>query len=164
MIDLSAKADFKVLGPRYGKDTKAVASAIASLDHATIASVMDGKAVTVGEFTITDADIVVERTPRAGTVVASEGSLSVALDCAVDRTLHIEGLARELVNRLQGMRRDLDLDVTDHIVVSYTTDNDDVVDAFMNHAALIGGEVLAEAIDRSDQIDSSVDVDLGMRP
>ncbi len=162
LIDLSAKADFKVLGPRYGKETKAVATAIASLDHATIASVMDGKAATVGQFTITDADIVVERTPRDGTVVASEGSLSVALDCAVDRTLRIEGLARELVNRIQGMRRDLDLDVTDHIVVAYTTDSTDVAEAFTTHSALIGGEVLADVIDRSVTIDSEgVVLDLG---
>lgn len=165
LIDLSAKADFKVLGPRYGKETKAVAGAVASLDHATIAAILEGNGVEVGGFTITSDDIVVDRTPREGTVVASEGSISVALDCSLDRPLLLEGLARELVNRIQGVRRDLELNVADRITVVYETDDKDVADAFTHHSPLIAGEVLADHItpaDSADEFDAgSVEFDLG---
>ncbi|MDA2978289.1 MAG: isoleucine--tRNA ligase [Actinomycetota bacterium] len=160
LIDLSAKANFKILGPKYGKEMKAVALAIASVDHATIERLMDGESVTTHGYEISAGDILVERTPRAGTVVASEGSLSVALDCAIDQELRIEGIARELVNRIQGLRRDLGLNVTDHITVEYSTQDAAVVAAFDKHAHLIAGEVLGDEVSQIDHIDSPA-VDLG---
>jgi isoleucyl-tRNA synthetase len=154
LVDLSAKANFKTLGPRYGKETKTVASAIAQIGHSEIASILDGHDAAVDGFTIAAADIVVERTPRQGTVVASEGSVSVALNCALTGDLVVEGLARELVNRIQGVRRDLDLDVTDRISVNYATQDDEVARAFETHRDLIGGEVLADDINRVEALDS----------
>ncbi len=160
LIDLSAKANFKTLGPRYGKEMKAVASAIASLDHATIVRILDGESVAIHGYEINTGDIVVERSPRAGTVVASEGSLSVALECAVDQDLRIEGIARELVNRIQGMRREMGLDVTDHITVLFSTDDAAVTEAFDRHTDLIAGEVLGDEMSQVDLVDSPT-VDLG---
>ena len=160
LIDLSAKANFKILGPKYGKEMKAVAAAIASVDHETIEKLLDGEGVTIHGYEISTGDIVVERTPRAGTVVASEGSLSVALECSIDQDLRIEGLARELVNRIQSLRRDLGLNVTDHITVAYSTQDASVVAAFDTHARLIAGEVLGDEMSRVDLVDSP-DIDLG---
>jgi len=160
LVDLSAKADFKALGPRYGKETKSVAAAIATLDHSQIASIMDGGVVTIDAYELTVADIVVERTPRTGTVVASEGSLSVALDCALTSELLSEGLARELINRIQGARRELDLEVTDRVSVTYATEDGSVVDAFTTHRELVAGEVLAESVTRVEAFDAE-EIDLG---
>lgn len=160
LVDLSAKANFKILGPRYGKDMKAVASAIASLEHGTIEELLDGGAVTTGGYEISSGDIIVERSPREGTVVASEGSMSVALDCAVSPDLRIEGIARELVNRIQGMRRELGLDVTDHIAVVFSTDDGAVTEAFALHGSWIAGEVLGDDVSQVDRLDSPR-IDLG---
>jgi isoleucyl-tRNA synthetase len=160
LVDLSAKADFKVLGPRYGSDTKTVAGVIASLDHRAIASIMEGATATVDGFEIAAGDIVVERTPRAGTVVASEGSVSVALDCALSDDLIVEGVARELVNRIQGMRRDLGLEVTDRVTVTYATESEVVASAFDIHADLIASEVLSTNTVRAEDLNAEL-IDLG---
>jgi isoleucyl-tRNA synthetase len=98
LVDLSAKANFKVLGPRFGAETKSVATQVTAMSHDQISSLIDGASVQAGDYLITARDIVVSRNPRDGTVVASEGSLSVALDCALTDDLRVEGIARELVS------------------------------------------------------------------
>jgi isoleucyl-tRNA synthetase len=143
LVDLSARADFKVLGPRLGKDMKTVASGITNLDHPTIASLLDGGSVDVQGVTVTAEDIVVIREPRPGTVVATDHAISVALDTTIDEELRIEGIARELINRIQNARRQMDLDVSDRIVVRWSSDDASVRDGFAHHTELIAGEVLA---------------------
>jgi isoleucyl-tRNA synthetase len=146
LIDLSARADFKVLGPRLGRNMKSVASGIADLDHATIASLVDGGSIDVDGFPVTADDIVIIREPRPGTVVATDHDISVALDTTIDEALRIEGVARELINRIQNTRRQLDLDVSDRITVRWTSDDTAIAAAFRDHAGLIAGEVLATDI------------------
>ncbi|RLE13826.1 MAG: isoleucine--tRNA ligase [Actinobacteria bacterium] len=146
LVDLGAKANFKVLGPRLGRDMKTVAAIITNFDHDTIVTLLDGGTVSVNGFTFTEADIVVSRSPRSGSVVAAEGSISVALDSTMTDSLRTEGVARELVNRIQSMRRQLDLDVTDRIGVVWSSDHPVVISAFEQHADMIAGEVLADSI------------------
>ena len=146
LVDLSAKADFKQLGPRLGPRTKTVAAAIAELDHETIAAVLDGASTEVAGETIGATDLVVQRTPRPGTVVATEGGLSVALDTTIDDDLRIEGAGRELINRLQGLRREAGLAVTDRIEVRWHSADPTVSAAFATHAELIASEVLAMTV------------------
>jgi isoleucyl-tRNA synthetase len=153
LVDLSAKADFKVLGPRLGKDMKTVASGIADLEHATIAGLLDGASVDVCGFPVTVDDIIVVREPREGTVVASGLHISVALDTAIDENLRIEGIARELVNRIQSARRQLGLDVSDRITVHWASPDSVIAAAFRNHADLIAQEVLATGIAEADLAD-----------
>ena len=81
--------------------------------------------------------------------MATEGSLSVALDTTLDESLLTEGIAREIINRVQAARRDADLDVTDRITVRWSSEDDAVIAAFDAHADLIGGEVLAASIERA---------------
>ncbi|MEN8239647.1 MAG: isoleucine--tRNA ligase, partial [Actinomycetota bacterium] len=150
LVDLSAKADFKVLGPRLGKDMKTVAAGIAGLDHATIAALLDGGSVDVSGFSVTADDIVVSREPREGTVVASDRNISVALDTTIDDSLAVEGMARELINRIQNARRHLDLDVSDRIALAWMSDDTAVTAAFDRHADLIAGEVLATDLSEAD--------------
>lgn len=160
LVDLEAKANFKVLGPRYGRDMKTVASKIANLDHDAIVGILDGGTISVDGFTFSEDDIVVSRRPRSGTVVASEGSISVALDSTITRDLRIEGLARELINRVQGMRRRLDLEVTDRIDVVWASDDADVSSVFEQHADMIAREVLADSITHNVDTDGD-EYDLG---
>ncbi len=149
LIDLHAKANFKELGPRFGKEMKSVAAVIASLDHDTVSRILDGGTHEVDGITLGSADIVVTRSPRDGTVVATEGSISVALDTRLSDDLRIEGIARELINRIQGVRRSLDLEVTDRINLTWASNDAPVISAFDTHGEMIAAEVLATTTTQS---------------
>jgi isoleucyl-tRNA synthetase len=159
LVELSAKADFKRLGPRLGPRTKEIASAVAELDHETIASLIDGGTTDVGGEEISLDDIVVGRTPHEGTVVASSGGVTVALETEVTNELLIEGVARELVNRLQGLRRGLGLEVTDRITVAWSTESETVKAAFAAHGAMIATEVLATTVEEGPVVGDPNDID-----
>ncbi len=159
LVDLTAKANFKSLGPRYGSTTKAVAATIESLTHEELTTILDGATISRDGFTIEADDVIVERVPREGTVVATQGSLSVALDCTIDEALATEGIARELVNRIQGLRRDMDLDVVDRITIAYRTHSSAVQNAVSTFDSLIRAEILADAITESDQ-ETGTEVDV----
>ncbi|MBQ6726752.1 MAG: isoleucine--tRNA ligase [Bacteroidales bacterium] len=117
----SAKPNFKTLGPRYGKIMKAIAAAVTAFSQADIAKietegrynmVIEGQDV---ELLISDVEIATQDIP--GWVVANEGTLTVALDVTLTQELKNEGIARELVNRIQNIRKDSDFAVTDKINV-----------------------------------------------
>jgi isoleucyl-tRNA synthetase len=159
LVRLSAKADFGRLGPRLGAGTKEVAAAIADLDHETVTALLDGATVTVSGEVVTLDDIVVARAPHEGTVVAASGPVTVAIDIEVTDELRVEGVAREIVNRLQTMRRDLGLDVTDRIAVSWSAEDAVIGEAFGVHGALIGSEVLAISITETEVDGEITDID-----
>jgi len=159
-VDIHAKADFKVLGPRLGPSVREVASSIANLDGPTIEALLEGGSIELGGHTITSSDISVQRTPKAGKVVAADGKVSVALDVDLTEALIAEGLAREFVNRIQQVRRDLDLDVTDRIAVTWATDDGDTAAALELHAAMIASEVLAIDFTRVDELTSGTSLDI----
>ena len=163
LVDLEAKANFKSLGPRFGKDMKAVASAIADLSHEDIAAALDGDAIAIAGNEITQEDLVVTRQPRSGTIVATEGAISVALDTRLDEALVIEGTAREIVNRVQAARRALDLDVTDRISLTWSSMSTGIASAFDSYHDLIAGEVLAASVVRDDTLNADP-IDLAGEP
>jgi isoleucyl-tRNA synthetase len=158
LVDLEAKANFKMLGPRFGKDMKRVAALIASLDHSTIADLLDGSTYSSEGIVLGASDIVVSRIPRDGTVVATEGSLSVALDTEISEDLAIEGVARELVNRVQGLRRQCDLAVTDRIDVQWTSPDESVSTAFGTHRDMIATEILADTMTEATNSGETFDI------
>jgi len=162
-VDLEAKANFKSLGPRLGKNMKSVAESIAKLSHQAISDILDGGTLVIDDHTIDEGDIVVVRRPREGTVVATAGAVSVALDTTLDRALIVEGMAREIINRIQAERRALDFEVSDRIRVRWTSASDEVVAAFDAHGDLIAGEVLAVDISYADSSDGAL-IDLAGKP
>ena len=91
-------------------------------------------------------DVVIRREPREGLVVAAQGQLSVALDVTITPELAVEGLAREIVSVVQGMRRTLGLEVSDRIMLTWHTENPDLAAALTEHESLIAGEVLAKRV------------------
>lgn len=152
LVELSAKADFKRLGPRFGKETGRIAGAIAALPHGDVVRLLDDGALVVGGADLTIDDVVVTRSPREGTVVATEGPITVALDVALTPELIAEGIARELVNRIQGLRRSLGLAVTDRVRVSWNSSDETISDAFATYGSFIAGEVLATETARDESI------------
>ena len=115
------KPNFKTLGPKYGKIMKSVAAAIEKFTQEDIATIettekyvlmIDDQRV---ELLLSDVEIVTQDIP--GWLVVNEGNLTVALDVTITQALQEEGLARELVNRIQNFRKESDLDVTDRITI-----------------------------------------------
>ncbi len=162
VVSLSAKANFKTLGPRLGAATKRVAALIEQLDHGSVDALAAGGSIDLDGHRIGPDDVVVQRTPLPGRVVDSDGELSVALDTDIDEALRHEGLAREVISKIQTMRRSAGLDVADRIALMWRAD-EELAAAIRRNLALISGEVLATAIDESDQLQGEgTDVE-GMR-
>jgi isoleucyl-tRNA synthetase len=142
---LSAKPNYRRLGPRFGPRMREVATAVESLDEPTLARLLAGEAFTVAGEQIGLADMVVSRRPRPGVVVAADDRLSVALDTTVTPALAREGLAREVVKVVQGMRRAAGLEVSDRITLSWASSSPRVAQAMAEHDEWLAGEVLAVA-------------------
>lgn len=157
------KPDFKKLGPKCGKAMKSVANALQTLAQAEIRKFEEaGKYIinvdgTEIEVAVTDVEIFSEDIP--GWLVANDGNLTIALDITVTDELKQEGLARELVNRIQNMRKGSGLNITDKINISYKSDNDykTAIEAF---AGYIMQQVLAVSITQSENIDDAQNFDI----
>ena len=143
------KPDFKKLGPKFGKNMKAAAQALTSLEQSQIAQFeKDGKiALTLnGEEAVVElADVEVISEDIPGWLVANDGNITVALDITITDDLRKEGIARELVNRIQNVRKSKDFNITDRIVVKITPD-EHVNDAVAQFKDYIAKQVLAVAI------------------
>lgn len=148
------KPDFKKLGPRYGKVMKALAAAIQAMTQEEIATFerdgsftfsIDGNACTV---LTDDVEIISEDIP--GWLVANEGRLTIALDITVTDELRREGLARELVNRLQNLRKSSGLEITDHICVTLAP-AEEMEGVLETYGDYIRRQVLADAITSTER-------------
>lgn len=143
------KPNFKTLGPRYSKQMKGISAAVAAFTQSDIADLerserwsaeIDGVLI---EATMEDFDITTEDMP--GWLVATEGKLTVALDITLTESLRREGYARELVNRIQNIRKDSDFEVTDKISVRILR-NADVEGAVSDYGTYIAAQTLADKI------------------
>ncbi|MDX9853934.1 MAG: isoleucine--tRNA ligase [Tenuifilaceae bacterium] len=143
------KPNFKELGPRYGKMMKSISAAVAQMTQQDIATIeREGKyslntAEGMVDLLVTDVDIISEDIP--GWLVANEGKLTIALDVTVTDELRMEGIARELINRIQNLRKDAGFDVTDKINVTILK-HDAINSAVMAHKDYIAGQTLAKDI------------------
>ena len=149
MLVKSIKPNFKTIGPKYGKQMKAIAGLVAGFTQEDIASVesnsgwngeIDGTTI---ELDMADFEINAQDIP--GWLVASEGGITVALDITLSPELKAEGLAREVVNRIQNMRKDSGFEVTDRIAVQIQTTNI-ITEAIKQFEQYICTEVLANSI------------------
>ncbi len=150
LVELSAKANFKSLGKRLGKKMKQVAQACTGLDATTLRAVLEGGQVEVEGESLGADDLVFVRAPKPGMVVESQAGITVVLDTNIDEALLHEGLARELINRIQNLRKSADLEVTQRISVRVATPAGGPVAATLADASLrelIAGETLALALE-----------------
>jgi len=152
----AAKPNFKVLGPKLGPKIKLCAAQVAQLGTEQIASVLQGDTLTVeleegAAFEMTADDLLVTRHPREGLAVASEGQIVVALETELTPELEREGLAREFVSKVQNLRKQAGLDVSDRIQVRFRG-SEVVRDAVSEHRNFIMGEVLALRLDAVEEV------------
>ena len=125
ILTLKIKPNFKTLGKVYGKRMKEIAAAFAGLDQATISAIQRADlagadytlALPEGDVILHPEDYEISSEDMQGWAVATEGSLTVALDLVVTDELRCEGVARELVNRIQNLRKDSGFDITDRVDV-----------------------------------------------
>jgi len=143
------KPDFKKLGPKYGKIMKALAQRIGAMSQAEIAQMerdgqmafdIDGQQAVVE---VADVDIISEDIP--GWLVANEGNLTVALDITLTPELINEGIAREIVNRIQNIRKAKDFDITDRVTVVIAPD-EQITAAVNAYSDYIAHQVLATSL------------------
>ena len=149
------KPDFKKLGPRYGKIMKLLAAAIAAMSQPDIAEFeqnglftfdIDGQQATIEKG---DVEVISEDIP--GWLVANEGNLTVALDITVTDELRREGVARELVNRIQNIRKTSGFDITDKIDV-YIASNEETDQAVKEYRDYMSRQVLANTFEIVDTL------------
>ncbi|WP_010231024.1 isoleucine--tRNA ligase [Gillisia marina] len=156
------KPNFKVLGPRYGKDMKSVAGVINNFTTKEIETIeregdiaieINGKMIKLAstDVTITSQDI-------EGWLVASSGDITVALDVSISEELKKEGIARELVNRIQNLRKDTGLEVTDTIDVTLLRDGI-VEDAVQQNIKYIKNETLTANLEFVDVINVGTEIE-----
>ncbi|MCA9569227.1 MAG: class I tRNA ligase family protein, partial [Myxococcales bacterium] len=162
-VEYLVKPNYKALGKRLGKDMKACAAAVASADPAAIQAATQGDGFVVelpsGPVTLTSDDVLVEVQPREGFQASGSARAVVALHADLDDDLREEGLSRELINRIQTERKNLDLGYTDRIRVEVRGD-DALQAAATRFAEHIQHEVLAISMDVGPLAgDAPLDVD-----
>ncbi|MDR0385050.1 MAG: DUF5915 domain-containing protein, partial [Prevotellaceae bacterium] len=157
------KPNFKALGARFGKQMKEISAAIAALSQGEISSLERNGKYTLSlqsgsaELSVDDVEILLEDIP--GQLVATEGSLTVALDVTITEELRREGIARELVNRIQNIRKDMDFDVTDKISVTIEQ-NSDIQLALEDFKEYVAGQTLALSIELADSPVNAVETEI----
>ncbi|WP_375325729.1 isoleucine--tRNA ligase [Flagellimonas sp. GZD32] len=153
------KPNFKVLGPKFGKDMKAIAGAVSQLDQEDIQKIeregelllqLENKTV---NLQLTDVEI--SSQDIEGWLVASSGSLTVALDVTIDETLRKEGIARELVNRIQNIRKESGFEVTDKIDIKILKDGF-VENAISSNEDYIKTETLTAELNLEEKLEEGV--------
>ena len=156
------KPNFKTLGPRFGKDMKLVVTAIQQLNSEDIQKIeqkgaleleINGKSITLNldDVEISSQDI-------EGWLVANQGSVTVALDITVSDSLKQEGIARELVNRIQNLRKNSGFEVTDHIDICILN-NKNITNAVLNNLDYIKIETLTKKLELVNKLDDGIEID-----
>ena len=155
------KCDFKKLGPKFGKQMKAVAAAVAEMSQEAIAELekkgsypfnLDG-----AEAVIETADVEIFSEDIPGWLVANEGKLTVALEVTVTEELRREGIARELVNRIQNIRKSSGFEITDKIKITLSK-NPQTDDAVNEYNDYIRNQVLGTSLTLADNVENGTEL------
>ena len=161
LVKRSCKANFKVLGARLGKEMKLAAARIAALTAPEISAILNGKPLqlTLSDNSVAEisaADLIINREERPGLVASSENGVTIALETALNDELEAEGLARELVSKLQNLRKECGFEVTDRINILYTATGKAAA-AVEKYREYISGEVLGASL-QSGPGDTELDI------
>ena len=154
IMTLRIKPNFKVLGKTYGARMKEIAAAFGTLDQPVISAIQKaetaGESYTLalpgGDVVLNPGDYAISSEDVEGWQVASEGSLTVALDIEVTPELRLEGLSRELVNRIQNLRKSSGFEVTDRIHTIVYSDDTALADALQQYSDYIKSQTLSLSI------------------
>jgi len=158
VVNKTAKANFKSIGPKYGKQVKAIAAAVPNFSRSEIKMLEEGKSVPLninGEvinLTIDDVEII--SSEIKGWLVESEEGVIVAVDTELNDELIAEGLAREFVNRIQNLRKDSGFDVTDRIFIKFSGSKK-LVESILSFSSYISAETLADYVTEDENLNNS---------
>lgn len=162
LITKKIKPNFKTLGKRYGKQMKEIAAAFAILGQEEITSIEMNDNYTLslagGDVILERGDYEISSEDMPGWLVATEGRLTVALDITVSDSLRREGVARELVNRIQNLRKESGLDVTDKIFVKMEN-RADIEEALNDFKDYVCGQTLAADIQLLNNIEDASEIE-----
>ena len=155
------KPNFKTLGPKFGKDIQKIVSKLNQFTPEDIKKIdSEGQFIINQDITIDISDVEISSADIPGLQVISQDGITVALDVTLSKKLKEEGLARELVNRIQNIRKDYDFEVTDKIEVDVEK-NDKIDSSISNNLSYICGETLANSIHIVDVLNNDkINVDL----
>ncbi len=142
--EVRVKPNLPLLGPKLGKELAAVRAALEAGEFEEL----DGGRLRVNGHELSPEEVLVERRGKDGWAVAGEDGLTVALDLALDPALELEGRARELIHRVNTMRKDVGLKITDRIALTLPRDGSDLLE----HRDWIAGETLATRVELGDEL------------
>ena len=155
------KCDFKKMGPKFGKQMKAVAAAVAEMSQEAIAELEKNGSYTLQldgtDVVVETADVEIFSEDIPGWLVANEGKLTVALDVTVTEELRREGIARELVNRIQNIRKSSGLEITDKIKITLSK-NQQTDDAVNEYKDYICNQVLGTSLTLTDEVENGTEL------
>jgi isoleucyl-tRNA synthetase len=162
LVNISVKADFRKLGPKLGPDMKHAAKAIAELGSEAVETLEKNGEVVINlssgkTFAITADDVLTHRQERPGLCVATENDITIALDMNLSDDLKKEGLAREFVNRLQNLRKELEFEVSDHVYIFYAVESENIAGAVESFSDYVKGETLANTLKRVEKIEGEAE-------
>jgi isoleucyl-tRNA synthetase len=150
------KPNFKALGPKHGKQMKQVAAAIEEMTREEIHALERNGEFTLslpgGPLLLTTGDVEILSEDIPGWLVANEGNLTVALDVNITKELREEGIAREIVNRVQNLRKESDFNVTDKITLQIAK-HEAINEAVERFKGYIASQVLAGEVTLAEQLD-----------
>ena len=163
VIKRSAKPNFKALGAKVGKDMKAVTGPIFAMTNEQIQDIENGNALAIevngNSYAIGKEDIEIVTADIPGWQIMNDGIYTVALDLEITDTLKLEGVARELVNKIQNLRKDKDFEVTDKIRVEIA-EHPYTNEATKAYNEYICGEILADSLEIVAQLSAEDTVDI----
>ena len=155
------KCDFKKMGPKFGKQMKAVAAAVAEMSQEAIAELEKNGSYTLqldsADVVVEAADVEIFSEDIPGWLVANEGKLTVALDVTVTEELRRESVARELVNRIQNIRKSSGLEITDKIKITLSK-NQQTDDAVNEYKDYICNQVLGTSLTLTDEVENGTEL------
>ncbi len=160
ILKKKVKANFKALGPKFGKDMKAVADTIQNMSAEGLKTLEKTGNINLNgfELTLSDVEILTEDIP--GWLVAVEGGITVALDINLSEELKQEGIARDFVNRIQNLRKESGFEVTDKIEILLENNNEEVSKAVINFKTYISTEVQALKLEIIEAVLDAVEVEM----
>lgn len=162
-VQLIVKPNFRVLGKKVGSKMNSVQKTLEGLDRDKIEKLLNKESIDISVdgqiISITNEDISVERKVLENVVAASLGSITVALDATLTKELIEEGIAREFINKINNLRKEMNLSITDRILLTIQA-SPEMQQSFLNYKKLICHEVLATTVSfQDDVIGSSVTIE-----
>jgi isoleucyl-tRNA synthetase len=156
------KPNFKTLGPKFGKDMRFIAAAVKNFTPEEISKIEKDKSILLDingkNITLELSDVEISSKDIEGWLVANEGSITVALDVTITEDLRKEGVARELVNRIQNARKDTGLEVTDKIKLT-VLNFENLQQSISENKAYIMSETLTEELVFVDELSNGIEIE-----